>query len=161
MPGNRDFAWIKLKKNYLQGQFDSFDLVIIGYFLGKGKYANKPSSLLCAIYDEDKNVYKAVAKVASGLTEEQIDFFSEQFKELDLNEKPNNYLSALEPYKYIQAKLIVEVVADEITLSPLYKDTKEGFSLRFPRFIKIQDDRASDETTTEDELKRLFDLQKH
>lgn len=161
VPGNRDFAWIKLKKNYMEGQFDSIDLAVVGYFLGKGKYANKPSSLLCAVYDSNANVYKVVAKVASGLTEDLIDYFDDEFKNLVLDKKPANYLSALEPYHYLKAHFVIEVLYDEITKSPLYRDTGEAFSLRFPRIIQIRDDRSTEETTTEEELKRLFDLQKN
>jgi len=155
--GMRDFAWIKLKKNYLEGQADSIDLCIIGYFLGTGKYANKPSSLLCAIYSYDGR-YKAVAKVASGLAESDVDYFNKEFEKMKLLEKPVDYLTALEPNFYVEPKFVIEVVCDEITKSPLYK-TGDGFSLRFPRFISIREDKSSDETTSENELRRLFELQ--
>ena len=158
LPGKRDFAWIKLKKNYLKGQFDSVDLVIMGYFLGNGKYANKPSSFLCGIYDKEINKFKAVAKVASGLKEKDVDFFNDKFKDIKLSKKPENYETSLKPHFYILPKFIVEVIFDEITKSPLYNDSK-GYSLRFPRFVMIRDDKTPFETTNEKELRELYNLQ--
>jgi DNA ligase 1 len=159
-PGGRGFGWIKLKKNYLTGEYDSLDLTIIGYFIGKGKNANKPSSVLLAVYDSNNDQYKAIAKMGSGLTEQIIDDFDKEFENIKLDNKPTNYLTDLKPDFYIKPKIIVEVIYDEITLSPLYKSTEKGYSLRFPRLFNIREDRAPTDTSTEDEIEKLYELQK-
>ena len=114
VPGSRDFSWIKLKKNYLDGQADSFDLAIIGYFYGKGKNKNMPSSLLCAVYDEESNTYNAIAKVGSGLTEELMKFFKIEFDKLKTT-KQENYNSDLKADVYVKPKFVIEIISDEIT----------------------------------------------
>lgn len=158
VPGSRDFSWIKLKKNYLDGQADSFDLAIIGYFYGKGKNKNMPSSLLCAVYDEESNTYNAIAKVGSGLTEELMKFFKIEFDKLKTT-KQENYNSDLKADVYVKPKFVIEIISDEITKSPLYKFTN-SFSFRFPRFIRIREDKNSDETTSLKEIEEMYYLQK-
>lgn len=158
VPGSRDFSWIKLKKNYLDGQADSFDLAIIGYFYGKGKNKNMPSSLLCAIYDEELNTYNAIAKVGSGLTEEMMKFFKTEFDNLKTT-KQENYNTNLNADVYVKPKFVIEIISDEITKSPLYKFTN-GFSFRFPRFIRIRDDKNFEETTSLKEIEDMYYLQK-
>lgn len=159
VPGSRDFSWIKLKKNYLDGVADTLDVCVIGFFFGNGKNKNLPSSLLCAIYDSELNTYNAIAKVGSGLTEEIMKDLKEKFKDLELNEKPLNYNSDLTPNKYLEPKIIIEIIVDEITKSQVYKNTK-NLSFRFPRFIRIREDKDSQDTTTLEEIDELYNLQK-
>ena len=78
-------------------------------------------------------------------------------KEIELKEKPFNYITNLEPHRYVEPKYVIEVVYDEITKSPLYN---EGFSLRFPRFIRIRNDKDIYDTTTEEELKEMYNLKR-
>jgi DNA ligase-1 len=157
VPGSRDFAWIKLKKNYLEGQADSFDVCVVGYFNGQGKNKNMPSSLLVAVYDEEHNMYNVIAKVGSGLTEENMQFFKTEFEAIKTS-KPENLNTDLVPDEYVEPKFVIEIVCDEITKSPLYKFTK-GFSFRFPRFILIREDKTSKDTTTIDEIEEMYYLQ--
>ncbi len=157
VPGSRDFGWIKLKKNYLDGQADSFDVVIVGYFYGQGKNKNMPSSLLCAVYDEELNEYNVIAKVGSGLTEDQMKLFKEEFEKIKIN-KPENVNTNLVADIYVEPKFVIEIICDEITKSPLYKSTK-GYSFRFPRFIKIREDKSPQDTTNIIEIEEMYFLQ--
>ncbi len=158
MAGQRDFAWIKLKKNYTEGKLDSFDLCVMGYFYGKGKNKTMPSSLLCGTYDSETNTYYAIAKVGSGLTEENMGFFKKEFENISVFKKPFSYNTDLEPDVYVLPKLVIEVLADEITNSPLYKG-KKGYSLRFPRFISLREDKLPEDTTTIEEIEDIYYLQ--
>ncbi|MBU0662168.1 ATP-dependent DNA ligase, partial [Candidatus Micrarchaeota archaeon] len=62
--GARKFAWIKLKRSY-QGELnDSVDVVIIGYFKGRGQRTKFGlGALLTAVYDKKSETYASVAKV--------------------------------------------------------------------------------------------------
>lgn len=158
VPGSRDFAWIKLKKNYLFGLADTVDVAVVGYFYGNGKNKNMPSSLLCAVYDEDKNTYNVITKVGSGLSEKDMVFYKKEFENLE-TEKPENYNSNLVPDKFVKPKFVIEIIVDEISKSPLYKFTK-GYSLRFPRVVRIREDKSPEETTSIEEIEELYNLQK-
>jgi len=157
VPGSRDFGWIKLKKNYLEGQADSFDVCIVGYFYGNGKNKSLPSSMLCAVYDEETNVYNVIAKVGSGLTEEIMNQFKSEFANIETKQL-ENVNTDLIPDVYVEPKFVIEIICDEITKSPLYKFTK-GYSFRFPRFVRIREDKNSQDTTTIDEIEEMYYLQ--
>jgi len=158
VPGSREFSWIKLKKNYLQGQADTFDVCIVGYFYGKGKNKTMPSSLLCAVYDEEHNTYNVIAKVASGLTEDMMQYFKKEFETIEIK-SPENINTDLIPDKFVEPKFVIEIIVDEITKSPLYKFTN-GFSFRFPRFLRIREDKGSKDTTIIEEIEDMYYLQK-
>ncbi len=153
IPGSRDFAWIKLKKNYLNENLDSYDLVIIGYKVGRGKNANLPSRLICAVYDKLEDRYIAVTGLGSGLSEQDIKNFSQELDKIKISSKPDNYdINSYDIDYFTMPSIVVEIVADEVT------KTKDGISLRFPRFIKIRDDKDSLDTTTIEELERIHIL---
>jgi DNA ligase-1 len=77
--------------------------------------------------------------------------------------------SRLEPPYWIEPTLVVEVFADEITRSPVHtaglgRDAahpESGLALRFPRIVRgVRADRTPEDATSEDEVMRLFGLQK-
>jgi len=59
---------------------------------------------------------------------------------------------------WVEPKIVVEIMADEITKSPIHAF---GLALRFPRLVKFRDDKKVDEATTREELKKLFKMQKN
>jgi DNA ligase-1 len=75
---------------------------------------------------------------------------------------PENYevTKDLTPDFWVKPEVVVELAADEITVSPANKHTA-GYALRFPRLIKFRDDKSVKQATTLRELKDLFKLQKH
>jgi DNA ligase-1 len=52
--------------------------------------------------------------------------------------------------------VVVEVAYNEIQQSPQYPS---GLALRFARIVHIRDDKAPDEATPLDELRRLYERQ--
>jgi len=50
--GSRGWNWIKWKPEYVKGLRDTFDLVVVGAYYGKGRRAGMYGALLCAIYDK-------------------------------------------------------------------------------------------------------------
>ncbi len=91
--------------------------------------------------------------------------FKEKCDEVKVKIKPKNVECAKELYPdvWTSPEIVCEVKADEITLSPLHTagETKEnhGLALRFPRFVGYRPDKSSEETTSVEELKELYDLQ--
>jgi DNA ligase-1 len=63
----------------------------------------------------------------------------------------------LEPDLWCKPSLVVEILADEITVSPNHT---AGLALRFPRLIRFRDDKDPDQATSLKELQHLFEMQK-
>ena len=73
-PSKRSSNWFKLKKDYMDSGSlgDSLDLVVVGADWGKGKRAGVFGSFLLACYEPSTGKYKTVTKVATGLSDEDL-----------------------------------------------------------------------------------------
>ncbi len=162
--GARKFAWIKLKRSYQGNMADTIDAVVIGFYRGRGKRTEFGfGGLLTAIYDDDKHVFKTIAKVGTGFTEEQMTWFNKTLSEKKIREKPKNVDSELVPDEWVKPELVVTLTADEITRSPTHtcgKKQGEGLALRFPRLTQIREDKAPTDSTSEKEVMKLFSMQR-
>ncbi|MDH7481028.1 MAG: ATP-dependent DNA ligase [Armatimonadota bacterium] len=164
--GRRTFDWLKLKRSYQGKLADTVDCVIVGYFAGRGKRAKWGiGSLLCAVYDEKKDKFQTISRVASGLTDEDWVKMKQILDEIIVNEKPARVESLIEPDVWVEPRYVTEVLADEITRSPIHTagrdDSDTGFALRFPRIIKaIRTDRRPEDATTVSEVKNLYETQR-
>ena len=153
--GARKWSWIKLKKSYEGKLSDSIDVVIVGYYYGKG--ARKSwgiGALLCAIYDKKENLFKTVAKVGSGMTEDDAKFYKALLDKIKLNHKDPRVISELEPDVWVEPKYVISVIADEITKSPIHTS---GYALRFPRIEKrLREDKSPENATTLEEIIEMY-----
>ncbi len=163
--GARKFAWIKLKKSYSQIA-DTVDLVIIGYYLGKGKrHEFQFGGILCASYDPKHNTFNSFTRVGTGFTEDQMTQLQKMLEKLQVKERPSTVSEvdkALTPDFWVKPRVVVEILGDEITKSELHKtafDGEKGLALRFPRLVKVRDDKKAEDATTEEEILELFEMQ--
>jgi len=162
--GARNFNWIKLKRSYKGELQDTIDVVIIGYFKGRGMRAKFGiGALLGAVYDEKSDAFKSIAKIGSGLSEEK---WVEIRKLLDKNKtekKPARVDSILSADVWTMPKYVFTVMADEITKSPIHtagiKDGV-GFALRFPRIQGWVRDKKAEDCTSVKEIEEMFRMQK-
>lgn len=166
--GKRNFNWIKLKRTHEDSELsDTIDVVIIGYYFGRGKRAQFGiGALLAAVYNQKTDVFETIAKIGTGLTDEE---FIETKKKLDIfkmHEKPHNVVcdTSLTPDVWIEPKIVCEIYADEVTSSPIHAAGKtsehNGYALRFPRFLKYRDDKSATESTTVKEIEEMYRDQK-
>jgi DNA ligase-1 len=161
-PGKRGWSWIKWKKEYAKGMMETFDLVIVGSYGGKGTRTGLFGALLCASYNKKKATYETFTKVGSGFSEKDMQEIKKRLNTLKISEKPASISveKTMRPDTYYQPKIVIEVLGAEITKSPNHttgKDTlKTGLALRFPRYIRIREDKGPTDATTTKEIKQLF-----
>jgi DNA ligase 1 len=168
--GKRNFNWIKFKRAYHGELKDTLDLTIVGYFAGRGaRAALGIGAVLGAVYDKKNDRFRTIAKVASGLSEADWIALRKQLEKRRVKSRPARVDSRLEPPYWVEPTLVVEVFADEITRSPVHtaglgRDAAHpasGLALRFPRIVRgVRADRTPEDATSEDEVMRLFGLQK-
>ncbi len=165
--GARGWLWIKLKRDYRSELTDTLDLVVVGAFYGRGRKAGLLSSYLMAVYNHEEDVFKTICKVGTGFKDEDIAEMNKMLRPHILDKKPARVESKIEPDVWIEPKIVLEITAAEITLSPLHTcayDTIEagvGLALRFPRFTgRYRFDKNPEDATTEDEVIEMYRKQK-
>ncbi len=156
--GKRKFAWVKLKKSY-GAQMDTVDAVILGYYKGKGARATFGfGGLLVGTYNDEKGRFETIAKIGTGFTENEMEMLKEMLDRIKLGHPPHDLDYEIKPDVWVRLLYIVEVAFDGITRSPLHtcgKKTGKGYALRFPRMIRIRDDKGIYDATTTKEIKRM------
>lgn len=156
--GARGYHWVKYKKTTEKGVADTIDCIVMGVNKGKGKRTSfGVGAFLVGV--RDGNHFKTVSKIGTGLTDKQWRELDKRAKNLEVGEKPKEYEvnKNLEPDTWCKPSLIVEILADEITRSPIHA---AGLALRFPRLINFRDDKNADQATSLAELQKLFEMQK-
>lgn len=156
--GARGFHWVKYKKTTEEGVADTIDCLVMGTYKGKGKRAGfGVGAFLAGVADGEK--FKTVSKIGTGLSDEQWRELNERTEKLKVLESPKEYEANknLAPDTWTRPSLVVEILADEITRSPIHS---AGLALRFPRLIRFRDEKGPKEATTLKELTELFEIQK-
>ena len=163
--GARNFNWVKLKRNTSGELTDTIDVVLIGYYGGKGKRAEfGAGALLAGVYDSEKDEFVSISKLGTGLSDEGWRDLHKQLSRLEVGEKPARVNSILVPDVWLQPELVVEVLADEITPSPRHTagmvGDQPGFALRFPRIVSFRSaDKRPEDATTVREIREMFQQQ--
>ena len=166
--GAREFLWMKLKKEYGNGNTlrDSFDLTVIGALLGKGKRTGYYGALLLAVYDKNSDTFQSICKVGTGFSDRDLELIYNELKNYVVEEKYYNVNSNMKMDIWFTPRLVLEIRASEITLSPSHtaayglirKDF--GLALRFPKFSgRIRCDKKAVDSTNTSELIELFNRQ--
>ena len=157
--GRKGWRWVKIKE--AEGQRgklnDTLDCIMLGYYLGKGKRQNFGiGALLVGVLDQDSGKIKTLSKIGTGLTDEQ---FREIKKLADQHLSPQNQANSQFDFKkeltadvWLEPNLVLEIAADEISTSPSHT---AGVALRFPRLIKIRQDKNWQQATTLQELEEI------
>ncbi|CAK5264427.1 unnamed protein product [Mycena citricolor] len=179
-PSRRSVNWLKvcrlitrcarltgkqLKKDYLAGVGDSLDLVVVGGYYGKGKRTNVYGAFLLACYDPDSEEFQTICKIGTGFSEEALQSHYNVLQPLELTKVRGDIKAGgAKPDVWFEPQVVWEVLTADLSLSPIYTAAQglveeRGISLRFPRFVRIRDDKSADDSTTPEQVAEMYESQ--
>ncbi|HZH91825.1 MAG TPA: ATP-dependent DNA ligase [Pyrinomonadaceae bacterium] len=143
-PGKRGREWLKLKR-----ALATLDVVVTAVEVGHGKRRNLLSDYTFAVRrSADDPELLNVGKAYSGLTDVELAELTEWFRAHTLQEFAHGRVRTVEP------RIILEVTFDRVQVS---KRHKSGYALRFPRILRLRDDKSVDEIDTLEAVSKLAD----
>lgn len=168
-PSRRSQNWLKVKKDYLSGVGDSLDLVVLGAYFGKGKRTSVYGAFLLACYNQNNQQFETVCNIGTGFSEALLEDFYNQLESISIS-RPKPFYSHSsgnkdQPDVWFEPRVVWEVKTADLTLSPRYRaaaaemDGDKGISLRFPRFLKVRDDKKPEEATTSRAVAEMYRAQ--
>lgn len=166
-PSKRSRNWLKLKKDYLDGVGDSLDLCVIGAYHGRGKRTGTYGGFLLGCYNQDTGEFETCCKIGTGFSDEMLQQLYDRLKETTLDGPKATYVfdSSAEPDVWFQPTVLFEVLTADLSLSPVYKagaaTFDKGVSLRFPRFVRLRDDKSVEDATSSAQIVELYQGQSH
>ena len=149
------------------GLGDSFDLVPVGAYRGKGKRAGVYGAYLLAVYEPSAKRWQPICKIGSGFSDEQLASWSSLAAggsdaaqaDIDVGE---GLPPALEPHVWLPPSVVWEVSAASVSISPTYRAAygrvaaDRGLALRFPRLVRERPDKGPTDATTAAQLADIF-----
>ena len=165
--GMRGSNWLKLKREYQNELGDSLDLIVVGAFFGKGRRTGRYGTLLLSTYDSENDTFPSICKVGTGFTDESLDQLYQILSPTVTIKKNSRVESDMDADVWFDPNLVIEIVASEITLSPIHKTAYDvirknsGIALRFPKFTgKIRTEKHIEDASTDEEVIALYKSQK-
>ncbi|KAJ5683742.1 uncharacterized protein N7477_000087 [Penicillium maclennaniae] len=162
-PDKRLESWLKVKKDYSTSS-ETPDLIPIAGWHGQGRKAKWWSPILLAVRNPESGALEAVTKCMSGFTDKFYQANKEKYAEGSPNviSRPAYVDYYGSPDVWFEPQEVWETAFADITLSPTYTaaiglvSEERGLSLRFPRFLKVREDKSIDEATSCDYLALLW-----
>lgn len=141
-PGRRGLGWLKLKK-----ALATLDCVVVGVEWGHGKRRGVLSDYTFAVRETDAPDAKllTIGKAYTGLTDAEIAEMTERFTAITLRDFGR--------YRTVVPEVVVEIAFDRIMRSSRHRS---GFAMRFPRIVRIRDDKTPAEIDTLATVEALF-----
>jgi DNA ligase-1 len=140
-PGRRGLAWLKLKR-----PLATLDVVVTAVEWGHGKRRGVLSDYTFAVKDTATGRLVNVGKAYTGLTDAEIAQFTKHFLEITLQDMGH--------VRLVRPEVVLEVAFDSIQHSGRHLS---GYALRFPRIVRIRDDKPVEEIDTLERVAELYD----
>ncbi len=141
-PGRRGLGWLKMKK-----ALATLDCVVVGVEWGHGKRRDVLSDYTFAVRETDALDARllTIGKAYTGLTDAEIATMTEHFKGITLQDFGR--------YRTVVPEVVVEIAFDRIMRSARHRS---GFAMRFPRIVRMRDDKTPAEIDTMATVEALF-----
>jgi len=137
-PGRRGQSWVKLKR-----ELATLDVVVTSVEYGHGKRVSVLSDYTFAVRDGDRLLN--IGKAYSGLTDKEIADMTEWFLAHTLAD--HGFWREVEP------KIVLEVAFNAIMRSDRHPS---GYALRFPRILRIRDDKPPEEADNIERVREIY-----
>lgn len=179
-PDKRLDSWLKVKKDYNTAA-DTIDLIPVGAWHGMGRKCKWWSPILLAVRNPETGCLEAVTKCMSGFSDKfykenrakydpdgggegegEGDEEGEDGRKRNVISKPSYVEYGGRPAVWFEPQEVWECAFADITLSPTYTaalglvSEDRGLSLRFPRFLRVREDKGIEEASTSDFLAELY-----
>jgi DNA ligase-1 len=130
----------------------------MGAYRGRGKRAGFGVGGFLLGVPGKGGKYYSISNLGTGLSDEQFKTMNKVVEKLKTENKPEEYLvdATRTPDVWVSPKVVLEVLADEISVSPRHL---AKYSLRFPRLIKIRDDKNPEQATSVKEVEKIYNMQ--
>jgi DNA ligase-1 len=138
LPGKRGMSWLKWKK-----ALATLDVVVTGVELGHGRRRDVLSDYTFAVQNEGKLLN--IGKAYSGLTDLEIADMTQFFKEHTIQDHGR--------FRFVEPIVVIEVAFNGIQKSERHAS---GYALRFPRIVRIRNDKTVAEIDTLETVQRLY-----
>ncbi|HEY8922554.1 MAG TPA: hypothetical protein VIN32_08000, partial [Candidatus Limnocylindria bacterium] len=142
-PGRRGLGWLKLKK-----ALATLDCVVVGVEWGHGKRRGVLSDYTFAVRGPDGEALLTIGKAYTGLTDAEIATMTQHFKEITLRDFGR--------YRTVVPEVVVEIAFDRLMRGMRHKS---GFAMRFPRIVRIRDDKTPADIDDLATVEKLFAAQ--
>jgi DNA ligase-1 len=163
-PFKRSHSWLKLKKDYMEGVGDTLDLVVLGAYRGKGKRTGVYGGFLLACFDAASEEFQSICKVGTGFSDADLEQLTNALEAHVIDSMRADYRvdSGLKADVWFDAHLVFEIRAADLSLSPVHSaaiglvDPNRGIALRFPRYLKLRDDKAATDATSAEQVAAMY-----
>lgn len=172
-PANRSQNWLKLKKDYMDSVGDTLDLVPIGAWYGKGKRTGAYGAYLLACWDAEADGLQSICKLGTGYSAAQFTEFAAYYQDPEagrLLTAPKSYFRVgtgplVTPDVWLEPSQVWEVKCADLSISPQHQaayglvDPAKGIALRFPRLVRVRDDKKPEQATDAAQVAEFYNRQ--